>query len=63
MADDPKRPDGMPYVAMAFHAALAAAVFFFLNRFFLSQTLGMSALWGAIAAPFAAFLAYQQARR
>ena len=61
MAHDPTPP--LPIGRMAFHAALAAVVFFALNRFVLSQTLETSLIWGAAAAPFAAYLAYQQARR
>ena len=53
----------MPYGRMVFHAALAAVVFFALNRFALEQPLETSLVWGAAAAPFAAYLAYMQARR
>ncbi len=62
MADDPTR-NPLPLGYMAFHAALAAVAFFALNRFVLAQPLETSLLWGAIAAPFAAYLAYTQSRR
>jgi len=62
MADDPnQRP--IPYLQMAFHAALAGIFFFSLNRFVLAQPLETALTWGVIAAPFAAFLAYSQSRR
>ena len=62
MADDPA-PDTALYARMAFHAALAGVVFFALNWFALSQPLDTSLLWGAVAAPFAAYLAWTQRRR
>ena len=61
MAQDPTPP--LPTGRMAFHSALAAIVFFSLNRFVLSQTLEQSLIWGAVAAPFAAYVACTQARR
>ena len=62
MADDPnQRP--IPYLQMAFHAALAGTFFFCLNRFVLAQTIETALTWGVIAAPFAAYLAYSQSRR
>ena len=66
MASDPKPPTpptDIPYARMAFHAVLAGVVFYSLNRFALSQPFETSLLWGVIAAPFAAYLAYSQARR
>ena len=62
MADEPNQQP-LPLGPMAFHAALAGVAFFALNRFALAQTLETSLLWGVIAAPFAAYLAYTQARR
>ena len=61
MANDPKPP--LPYTRMGFHAALAGVVFFSLNRFALSQPLDTSLIWGLVAAPFAAYLAYTQSKR
>ena len=48
---------------MAIHATIAAVVFFALNGFVLDQPLETALVWGAVAAPFAAYLAYTQARR
>lgn len=62
MANEPS-PTGMPYGRMIFHAALAGVVFFCLNRYALSQPFETALTWGIIAAPFAAYLAYSQARR
>ena len=62
MANNPK-PDQTRYGLVAFHAVLAAVVFFALNRFALGQPFDTSLLWGAVAAPFAAYLAYNQSRR
>ena len=62
MANDPT-PPAPPYARIAFHALLAGVVFFALNRFALSQPLDTSLIWGAVAAPFAAYLAYQQSQR
>ena len=58
---DDKSPP--PLARMCFHAALAAIVFFSLNRFALDQTVQTSLVWGAVAAPFAAYLAYIQSRQ
>ncbi len=65
MTDAPKQPEippKIPYFRMAFHAGLAAIVFFWLNRFALDQPLGLSLLWAAVAALFAAYVAYGQGR-
>ena len=62
MADEPKQPP-LPLGQMAFHAVLAAVVFFALNRYALAQSFETALLWGVVAAPFAAYLAYTQARR
>ena len=62
MADLPA-PSTPPYARMAFHAVLAAVIFFCVNRFALEQPLDMCLLWAAVAAPFAAGLAYSQAIR
>ncbi len=63
MANVPKDQTPLPYGPMALHAAIAAVVFFALNRFMLEQSLETALMWGAVAAPFAAYLAYTQARR
>ena len=63
MANAPKDPAPLPYGSMIMHAAIAAAAFFALNRFVLSQSLEASLLFGAVAAPFAAYLAYIQSGR
>ena len=66
MVNDPKPPTpptDIPYARMAFHAALAGVVFFTLNLYALAQPFETALLWGVIAAPFAAYLAYSQARR
>jgi hypothetical protein len=60
-SNPPKVPP--PYAQMALHAVAAGTFFFVLNRFGFSQTTETSLLWAAIAAPFAAYLAYQQAQR
>ena len=62
MAHDPTTPPP-PYGRMVFHAVLAAAVFFSINRFALEQPIETSLLWAFVAAPFAAILAYSQASR
>ena len=62
MADDPK-PEPLPYARMAFHAGLAGVVFFVFNRFALGQASDISLVWGLVAAPMAAYLAYAQSRR
>ncbi len=63
MAEAPKSQPSQPYGPMFFHAALAAAAFFALNRFALDQPFETSLLWAVIAAPAAAYLAYTQSRR
>lgn len=62
MAED-QNPRPLPIVYMAIHAVVAAGFFFALNRFALGQPFETSLMWGVIAAPFAAYLAYQQSRR
>jgi len=62
MAQGPDKPP-LPVVPMALHAIVAAVIFFSFNRFVLNQPLEISLVWGAVAAPFAAYLAYTQARR
>ena len=62
MANEPNQ-DPLPLGRMAFHGALAAVVFFTLNRYGLAQTVEQSLMWAVIAAPFAAYIAYTQARR
>ena len=62
MADEPERRP-LPVRSMVFHAVLAAVVFFLLNHFALAQSLDTSLMWGVLAAPFAAYLAYSQSRR
>jgi hypothetical protein len=62
MGNDPDH-DARPYGLMAFHAVLAGAFFFGLNRFALGQSLDASLVWALVAAPFAAYLAYMQSQR
>ena len=62
MAQEPEKPP-LPIVPMAVHATIAAVVFYSLNRFVLGQPLETSLVWGAVSAPFAAYVAYTQARR
>jgi hypothetical protein len=63
MANGPKDQPPLPYGPMLFHAALAAVLFFCFNRFVLAQPTEASLLFAAVAAPFAAYLAYKQAGR
>ena len=66
MARPPDEPSGKsppPIGRMAFHAFLAGIFFFALNRFALDQSLETSVLWGVVAAPFAAYMAYSQTAR
>jgi uncharacterized protein (DUF486 family) len=63
MANAPKDRPPFPLGPMLFHATLAAVVFFCFNRFALAQPMETSLLWAAVAAPFAAYLAYKQAGR
>ena len=56
-------PAPLPVARMVFHAALAGAFFFVLNRYGLDQPLVLSVVWGLVAAPGAAYLVWQQARR
>ncbi len=62
MAGD-RDPRPLPLVPMVLHAVVAAAFFYALNRYALAQPFETSLTWGIIAAPFAAYLAYQQSRR
>jgi hypothetical protein len=63
MAHAPKDKPPLPLVPMLFHAALAAGIFFCINRFALAQSFDTALMWAVIAAPFAAYLAYKQAGR
>jgi uncharacterized membrane protein len=59
----PSVPPSWRVGLMLFHATLAAVLFFCFNRFALAQPIETSLLWAVVAAPFAAYLAYQQAKR
>jgi hypothetical protein len=59
----PSVPPSWPVGLMLFHATLAAVLFFCFNRFGLGQSLEISLLWAVLAAPFAAYLAYNQGKR
>jgi ABC-type Fe3+-siderophore transport system permease subunit len=63
MADAPKDRPPLPLGLMLFHGALAAVLFFCFNRFVLAQPFAASLVFAAVAAPFAAYLAYKQAGR
>ena len=51
------------WLPVAIHSTIAAVFFFGINRFALGQTLETSLVWGAIAAPFAGYLAYTQSKK
>jgi hypothetical protein len=62
MANEPGKAP-RPLGPMLLHAVLAAGFFFGLNRFVLDQPLETALLWGVVAAPFAAYMAYAQTRK